>query len=88
MCTLLKLDYAKFGASNLFPSNIIEGKLLGSARPPPPPLGKGRVNRMKIINCPYKKYILSSQAHHMSYDYNDITPIFCFEFLSTTGIFL
>ena len=40
MCILLKLDYAKFGVSNLFFSKVIEGKPLGgSARPP----GKGRV---------------------------------------------
>ena len=35
MCILLKLDYAKFGVSNLFFSKVIEEKPLGgSARPP------------------------------------------------------
>ena len=44
MCILLKLDYAKFGVSNLFFSKVIDEKPLGeSARPLPPPLGKGKV---------------------------------------------
>ena len=44
MCMLLKLEYAKFGVSNLFLSKVIEKKpLAGSSRPP----GKGRV----IIFC-------------------------------------
>ena len=35
MCILLKLDYATFGVSDLFFSNVIEEKPLGgSARPP------------------------------------------------------
>ena len=42
MCILLKLDYAKFGVSNVFFSKVIEEKLLGG-RLDPPPLGKGRV---------------------------------------------
>ena len=43
MCILLKLDYAKFGVSNLFFQKLSKKNLWGSARPPPPPLGKGRV---------------------------------------------
>ena len=35
MCILLKLDYAKFGISNLFLSKVIEEKTFwGSSRPP------------------------------------------------------
>ena len=52
MCILLKLDYAQFGVSNLFLSNVIEEKPLeGSARtpPPPPPLGTGRVKSQTVI---------------------------------------
>ena len=33
MCLLLKLDYVKFGVSNLFFPKVIEEKPLGSARP-------------------------------------------------------
>ena len=44
MCILLKLDYAKFGVSNLFLSNVIEENPL-CGLDPPPPLGTGRVNR-------------------------------------------
>ena len=36
MCILLKLDYAEFGASNLFLSNVIEEKPLGGRLDPPP----------------------------------------------------
>ena len=43
MCMLLKLDYAKFGVSNLLFKKVIE-EPLGFA-PPPPHLGKGRVNK-------------------------------------------
>ena len=44
MCISLKLHYTKFDVSRLFCSIVIEEKPLeGSARPPPPPLGKGRV---------------------------------------------
>ena len=40
-----KLDYAKFGVSNLFLSTVIEEKPLGvGSTPPPPPFGTGRVN--------------------------------------------
>ena len=42
MCILLKLDYAKFGVSNLYFAKVIEEKPLGSRldppSPPPPPL--------------------------------------------------
>ena len=41
MCMLLKLDYATFGVSNLFFSNVIEEKPLGvdtTLPSPPPPL--------------------------------------------------
>ena len=31
MCILLKLDYAKFGVSNLILSKVIEEKLLGGS---------------------------------------------------------
>ena len=41
MCILLKLDYAKFGVSNLFFSKVIEEKLLGVGSTP---LGTGSVN--------------------------------------------
>ena len=46
MCILLKLHYAKFDVSSLFSSKVIEEKpLVGRLDPPPPPpLGKGRVN--------------------------------------------
>ena len=50
MCILLKLDYAKFGVSNLSFSKVIEEKpfLAGSVRPPPAPLVKeGLISRMK-----------------------------------------
>ena len=43
MCILLKLDYAKFGVSNLFFSKVIEEKPLGVWLDSPP-LGAGRVN--------------------------------------------
>ena len=43
MSILLKLNYAKFGVSNLFFSNVMEEKPLGD-RLDPPPFGKGRVN--------------------------------------------
>ena len=35
MCTLLKLDYAKFGVSTLFFQKLWKKNLWGSARPPP-----------------------------------------------------
>ena len=44
MCILLKLDYAKFGASNLFFSKVIEEKPLGGgglARPSSPLVKEG-----------------------------------------------
>ena len=44
MCMLLKLDYAKFGESNLFFFNVIEEKPFGGLLEPPP--GKGRVNSL------------------------------------------
>ena len=50
MCILLKLDYAKFGVSNLFFfSKVIEEKPLGDRLDAPPPsLGKGRVKNTKV----------------------------------------
>ena len=46
MCILLKLDYAKFGVSNLFFSKVIEEKSLGGRLDPP--LGKGRVKNSRV----------------------------------------
>ena len=44
MCRLFKLDYAKFGVSNLFFSKVIEEKPMGGlARPP---LCTGRVKNV------------------------------------------
>ena len=43
MCILLKLDYAKFGVSNLFFSEVIEEKPLGGR------LGEGSV-KLKYHN--------------------------------------
>ena len=43
MCMLLKLDYAKFGVSNLFLSKVIEEKPSGGGVGSTP-LGTGRVN--------------------------------------------
>ena len=37
MCILLKLDYAKFGVSNLLFLIVIEEKALGRRIAPPPP---------------------------------------------------
>ena len=48
MCILLKLDYAKFGVSNLFLSKGIEEKPLGVGSTPSPPLGTGRVNKTEF----------------------------------------
>ena len=45
MCILLKLNYAKFGVSDLFFQKLLKKHIWGSTRPPPPPpLSKGRVN--------------------------------------------
>ena len=48
MCILLKLDYAKFGVSNLLFGKVIEEKPseVGST---PPPLRKGRVDLHNIV---------------------------------------
>ena len=47
----LKLDYTKFGVSNLFFSKVIEEKPLGCRPNPPPPLpGKGRINTSVTCN--------------------------------------
>ena len=53
MCILLKLDYAKFGVSNLFYSKVIEEKPFGGRLDPPdpPPLDKGRVNIKGFMLC-------------------------------------
>ena len=54
MGTLLKLDYAKFGVSNLLFSNIIEEKLFGGWVDSPSPLVKeGLNNQCKIHNCDF-----------------------------------
>ena len=47
MYILLKFDYAKFGVSNLFFSQVIEEKPLGGVGSTP--LGKGRVNNQQRI---------------------------------------
>ena len=47
MCILLKLDYAKFGVSNLFFSKVIEEKPLGGGLDPP--LVKERLKLNYII---------------------------------------
>ena len=50
MCILLKIDYAKFGVSNLFFQKVIEERPLGGGVGSiPPPLGKGRVS---VLKCP------------------------------------
>ena len=46
MYILLKLDYAKFGVSNLFFSKVIEENLWGVGSTPP---GKGRVKIFHIL---------------------------------------
>ena len=43
MCMLLKLDYAKFGVSNLYFSKVIKENLWGGGSPPPPPQKKGLI---------------------------------------------
>ena len=48
MCILLKLHYVKFDVSRLFCSKVIEEKPLGVGSNPPP-LGKGRVNFLRIF---------------------------------------
>ena len=42
MCILLKVEYAKFGVSNLFFKKVIEENLWRGVNPPPS-VGKGRV---------------------------------------------
>ena len=37
MCSLLKLDYAEFGVSNLRFYKVMKEKLFGGSAPPPPP---------------------------------------------------
>ena len=50
MCILLKLHYAKFDVARLFCSKVSEENFWGvSSTPPPPPLGKGRVNLQTLI---------------------------------------
>ena len=51
MCILLKLDYAKFGVSNLLSEEKpLEGRFDSPLLSPPPPLlGKGRVNPPMVI---------------------------------------
>ena len=46
MCILLKFDYAKFGASHLFFSKVIEEKPMGGRLDP---LGKGRGRETLLI---------------------------------------
>ena len=49
MCILLKLDYKKFGVSNLFFSSVIEEKPLGVGSTNPPLVQKG----LKMLFCFY-----------------------------------
>ena len=58
MCILLKLNYAKFGVSNLFFSKGIEEKPLGGRLDP---LGTGRIKDVKII------YVGVSWGYYMSH---------------------
>ena len=48
MCILLKLNYSKFGVSNLFFSKSYGRKTFGGSAPPhtPSSLGTGRVNKI------------------------------------------
>ena len=50
MCILLKLDYAKFGVSNLFFSNVIEETFGGLLDSPPPPLEQEGLNFIQNIS--------------------------------------
>ena len=45
MCILLKLDYAKFGVSNLFLSKVIKEKPLGVGLTPPPLVKEGLIKK-------------------------------------------
>ena len=49
MSILLKLDYAKFGVSNLIFFQKLSKKNLAVSAPPPPPLGKERVKLQCIF---------------------------------------
>ena len=54
MCLLLKLDYAKFGVSNLFSSKVIKEKLFLLRGGWLDPLGKGRVKNVANVAEPLK----------------------------------
>ena len=56
MWILLKLDYAKFGVSNLFCSKVIKEKPLEISSPPPPPLSQIEKEKLKtrFSSQPYK----------------------------------
>ena len=80
MCILLKLDYAKFGVSNLFFSQVIEEKPLRSRLDP---LGKGRV-KPNFKSYPYIPLLFmlcsisqAKTASQYSLFLNLITSIFC-----------
>ena len=57
MCILLKLDYTKFGVSNLFFSKVIDEKPLGGR---PDPLGKGGL-MARIVECFYSEDKLNAR---------------------------
>ena len=50
MCILLNLDYAKFGVSNLFLSNVIEEKPLGVGSTPQSLVKEGLKDDIVLFN--------------------------------------
>ena len=69
MCILFKLDYVKFGVSNLFLQKLSKKNLLelGSTPPPPPPsppsLGKRKVKAKCCYSFQHKHELYNRSSN-------------------------